>query len=173
MNSPFRPFRCPLPLDFAHPPRKAIAVSPHTTSTPRFLDAVHPGRTDWLELPPQRTSVRVARHALRARLASWQVPEEVCANAVLLVSELVTNAVLHTLSERIVCGVQLMTNACFRLEVHDGDLSGRGIPDRRPGLDDEGGRGLLLVREMADSWGIARSTLTGGNAVWASLRTAS
>ncbi|MFD8225355.1 ATP-binding protein [Streptomyces massasporeus] len=144
-------------------------MSPHTTSTPRFLDAVRPDRTDWLELPPQRTSVRVARHAMRARLASWQVPEEACANAVLLVSELVTNAVLHTLSERILCGVQLMTDARFRLEVHDGDRTGRGIPDRCPGPDDEGGRGLLLVREMADNWGITRSTLTGGNAVWASL----
>ncbi|MEU1100413.1 ATP-binding protein [Streptomyces tibetensis] len=144
-------------------------MSPHTTSTPRFLDAVRPDRTDWLELPPQRTSVRAARHAMRARLAAWQVPDEVCANAVLLVSELVTNAVLHTLSERILCGVQLMTNARFRLEVHDGDLTGRGIPDRCPGPDDEGGRGLLLVREIADSWGITRSTLTGGNAVWASL----
>ncbi|MEU4462506.1 ATP-binding protein [Streptomyces sp. NPDC024017] len=147
-------------------------MSPHTTSTHRFLDAVRPDRTDWLELPPQR-GVRAARHALRTRLASWQVPEEVCANAVLLVSELVTNAVLHTLSERILCGVQLMTDARFRLEVHDGDLTGRGIPERHPGLDDEGGRGLLLVREIADSWGITRSALTGGNAVWASLGTAS
>ncbi|MGA5202629.1 MULTISPECIES: ATP-binding protein [Streptomyces] len=144
-------------------------MSPHTTSTPRFPDAVRPDRTDWLELPPQRTSVRVARHAMRARLASWQIPEDVCANAVLLVSELVTNAVLHTLSERILCGVQRMADARFRLEVHDGDLTGRGIPDRCPGPDDENGRGLLLVREIADSWGITRSTLTGGNAVWASL----
>ncbi|MET9757885.1 ATP-binding protein [Streptomyces sp. NPDC006372] len=147
-------------------------MSPHTTSTPRFLDAVRPGRTHWLELPPHRTSVRVARHATQARLTSWQVPDEACANAVLLVSELVTNAVLHTLSERILCGVQRLTEHRFRLEVHDGDLSGRGIPDRRPGPDDENGRGLLLVREIADCWGITRSPLTGGNAVWASLATA-
>ncbi len=146
-------------------------MSPHTTSTPRFLDAVRPGRAHWLELPPHRTSVRSARHAMQARLDSWRVPDEACANAVLLVSELVTNAVLHTLSERILCGVGLMPDQRFRLEVHDGDLTGRGIPDCRPGLDDEGGRGLLLVREIADSWGIARSTLTGGNAVWASLAT--
>ncbi|MFC9684740.1 ATP-binding protein [Streptomyces sp. NPDC056948] len=147
-------------------------MSPHTTSTPRYLDAVRPGRIHWLELPPHRTSVRSARHAMRARLDSWQVPDEACANAVLLVSELVTNAVLHTFSERILCGVGLMPDARFRLEVHDGDHTGRGIPDCRPGLDDENGRGLLLVREIADSWGIVRSPLTGGNAVWASLATA-
>ncbi|MFC9506968.1 ATP-binding protein [Streptomyces sp. NPDC057002] len=114
----------------------------------------------------------MARHDTQARLTSWQVPDEVCANAVLLVSELVTNAVLHTLSERILCGVARVANDRFRLEVHDGDLTGRGIPDCRPGPDDEHGRGLLLVREIADSWGIVRSPLTGGNAVWASLATA-
>ncbi|MEU1850154.1 ATP-binding protein [Streptomyces sp. NPDC019990] len=146
-------------------------MSPHTTSTPRFLDAVGPGRTHWLELPPHRTSVRVARHATQARLSTWRVPEEACSNAVLLVSELVTNAVLHTLSERILCGLERLTDGRFRLEVHDGDLTGRGIPDRRPGPDDENGRGLLLVREIADSWGIMRSPFTRGNAVWASLAT--
>ncbi|MBR8641596.1 ATP-binding protein [Streptomyces tuirus] len=133
---------------------------------------MRPGRTHWLELPPHRTSVRVARHATQARLSSWQIPDEACANAVLLVSELVTNAVLHTLSERILCGVARLTDGRFRLEVHDGDLTGRGIPDCRPGPDDENGRGLLLVREIADSWGITRSPFTGGNAVWASLATA-
>ncbi|GGY12194.1 ATP-binding protein [Streptomyces djakartensis] len=147
-------------------------MSPHTTS-PRFLDAVRPGRTHWLELPPHRTSARVARHATQARLTSWRVPDEACANAVLLVSELVTNAVLHTLSEHILCGVGRLTDDHFRLEVHDGDLTGHRIPDCRPGPDDEHGRGLLLVSEIAVSWGIVRSPLTGGNAVWASLATAS
>ncbi|MEU0244796.1 ATP-binding protein [Streptomyces sp. NPDC006235] len=147
-------------------------MSPHTTSTPQFLDAVRPGRTHWLELPSHRTSVRVARHATQARLASWRIPDDVCANAVLLVSELVTNAVLHTPGAWVLCGVGRRTQGRFRLEVHDGDLTGRGIPDHCPGLDDEGGRGLLLVREIADSWGVTRSPLTGGNAVWASLATA-
>ncbi|MGW3987448.1 ATP-binding protein [Streptomyces sp. NPDC004830] len=148
-------------------------MSPHTTSVPRFLEAVRPGRADWLELPPLRTSAGLARRALRDRLASWQVPDEVCADAVLLVSELVTNAVLHTLGERILCGVQLLTDARLRMEVHDGDRTGRGIPACCPGPDDEGGRGLLLVREVADAWGVVRSPLTGGNAVWASFATAS
>jgi anti-sigma regulatory factor (Ser/Thr protein kinase) len=130
-----------------------------------------PERTHWLELPAHRTSVRVARHATSARLTSWQVPDDVCANAVLLVSELVTNAVLHTLSVRILCGVKRLTDECLRLEVHDRDSSGRGLPRCTPGPDDEGGRGLLLVQEIADSWGVDLSTLTGGNAVWATLAT--
>ncbi|MFJ5993925.1 hypothetical protein [Streptomyces sp. NPDC092370] len=89
-----------------------------------------------------------------------------------LVSGLVTDAVLHTLGKRVLCGVRLVTDARFRLEGHDGDRTGRRIPDRRPGLDDEGGRGLLLVREMATAGAFTRSALTGGNAVWAGLRTA-
>ena len=39
------------------------------------------------------------------------------------------------------------------------------------GPDDEGGRGLLLVEAIADTWGVDRSALTGGNAVWATLST--
>jgi hypothetical protein len=55
--------------------------------------------------------------------------------------------------------------------VHDHDRSGRELPRCQPGPEDEGGRGLLLVEAIADSWGIDRSRLTGGNAVWANLRT--
>jgi anti-sigma regulatory factor (Ser/Thr protein kinase) len=147
-------------------------VSPHTTSSARLLDGASPDRAHWLELPARRTSVRAARRSVTARLATWRVHDDACANAALLVSELVTNAVLHTLSLRILCGVGLMPDDCLRLEVHDRDDSGRrGLLRRVPGPDDEGGRGLLLVQEIADSWGVDRSTLTGGNAVWANLAT--
>ncbi|MFJ4030599.1 ATP-binding protein [Streptomyces griseoluteus] len=57
----------------------------------------------------------------------------------------------------------------LRIEVHDHDYSGRGLTPREPGPDDEGGRGLVLVGQLADSWGVDRSRLTSGNAVWATL----
>ncbi|MFE9452226.1 ATP-binding protein [Streptomyces sp. NPDC006739] len=159
-------------VDRARPPWKATAVSPHTTSSLRPPGVATPDRAHWLELPAHRTSVGAARRSIGARLDSWRVPDDACANAVLLVSELVTNAVLHTVSLRILCGIGLMTDDRLRLEVHDRDDSGRrGLPRRSPGPDDEGGRGLLLVQEIADSWGVDRSTLTGGNAVWANLAT--
>lgn len=153
------------------PPWKATAVSPHTTSPLRPLGGADPDRAHWLELPGHRTSVGAARRFVGARLTSWRVPDDACANAVLLVSELATNAVLHTVSLRILCGIGLLPDDRLRLEVHDRDGSGRRLPRRAPGPDDEGGRGLLLVREIADSWGVARSALTGGNAVWANLAT--
>ncbi|MEE1664468.1 ATP-binding protein [Streptomyces sp. WAC07094] len=106
---------------------------------------------------------------MEAWLASRRLPAEIVGDAVLLVSELVTNAVIHTLSTRILCGAQLVSDTRLRLEVHDEDLTGRDLPRRQPGSDDECGRGLLLVQEMAESWGADRSALTMGNAVWATL----
>jgi anti-sigma regulatory factor (Ser/Thr protein kinase) len=103
------------------------------------------------------------------RLTAWRLPGELRADAVLLLSELATNAVLHTVSARILCGIGLITDRRLRLEVHDHDRTGRGLPRRDPGPDDEGGRGLLLVQHIADTWGVHRSALTGGNAVWATL----
>ncbi|MDX3114434.1 ATP-binding protein [Streptomyces scabiei] len=145
-------------------------MSPHTTS-PQPLDTWSPDRTHWLELPAHRSSVSLARRSMDARLTAWRLPGELCADAVLLVSELATNAVRHALGTRFLCGVGLVGVGCLRLEVHDQDRSGRVLPRREPGPDDEGGRGLLLVEQLAQTWGVDRSRLTGGNAIWATLTT--
>ncbi|MEU6353882.1 ATP-binding protein [Streptomyces sp. NPDC047072] len=145
-------------------------MSPHTTSSPQLTDAADPLRTHWIELPAQRSSVGVARRNIGARLKAWSLPGDLCSDAVLLLSELATNAVCHTLSVRILCGIGLVGDGCLRLEVHDHDLSGRELPRCEAGPEDEGGRGLFLVRQLADTWGVDRSRLTGGNAVWANLR---
>lgn len=106
---------------------------------------------------------------MTGQLTAWRIPDGVCADAVLLISELATNAVRHTPSTRILCGIGLVTDRCLRLEVHDHDYVGGRLQPRGPGPDDECGRGLLLVAELADAWGADRSTLTGGKAVWATL----
>lgn len=144
-------------------------MSPQTTSSRQLLDAADPERTHWIELPAHRSSVGVARRSVGTRLRSWSLPGEVCSDAVLLLSELATNAVCHTLSVRILCGIGLVTDGVLRLEVHDHDHSGPTLRQCRADLDDEGGRGLFLVEQLADSWGVDRSRLTGGNAVWANL----
>lgn len=144
-------------------------MSPHTTPSPQLLGSTNPERAHWLELPAHRTSVRVARSAMGERLTAWRLPGELCADAVLLLSELTTNAVLHTVSTRMLCGIGLIKDGGLRLEVHDQDRTGHLLPRRVPGPDDENGRGLLLVQHIADTWGVDRSTFTGGNAVWATL----
>ncbi|WP_306942106.1 ATP-binding protein [Streptomyces phaeochromogenes] len=156
----------------APPGWKAITVSPHTTPSPLLLGSTNPDTAHWVELPALRTSVKVARNTMGERLTAWRLPCEVREDAVLLLSELATNAVLHTVSTRILCGVGLMAEGGLRLEVHDQDRTGRLLPRRDPGPDDENGRGLLLVQHMADTWGVDRSTFTGGHAVWATLTTA-
>jgi anti-sigma regulatory factor (Ser/Thr protein kinase) len=119
-------------------------------------------RTHWIELPAHRSSIGVARRSVGTRLKAWSLPGELCSDAVLLLSELATNA-------RILCGIGLVTDTILRLEVHDHDHSGPTLRRCRAALDDEGGRGLFLVEELADTWGVDRSRLTGGNAVWANL----
>jgi anti-sigma regulatory factor (Ser/Thr protein kinase) len=145
-------------------------VSPHTTSSPRPLAACGPDGAHWLELPAERSSVGAARRDMSTRLAAWRLPGGLCEDAVLLVSELATNVVRHTRSARFLYGVGLV-DGCLRLEVHDQHRTAGGLPCHAPGPDDEGGRGLLLVQQLADAWGVDRSPLTGGNAVWVTLRT--
>ncbi|MFE9442055.1 ATP-binding protein [Streptomyces sp. NPDC006602] len=144
-------------------------MSPHTTSSPRLLEAASPERWHWIELPAHRSNVSVARRSMNARMNAWRLPAETSADMVLLVSELVTNAVCHTPGAHVLCGIGLIADDCLRVEVHDHDRAVGGLPRCEPGPDDESGRGLLLVREIAHTWGVDRSRLTGGNAVWATL----
>ncbi len=61
------------------------------------------------ELAAQPGSPAQARRLTRARLTGWSVCEDTCDTAALVVSELVTNAIVHTASSHVVC------------ELHDGD----------------------------------------------------
>ncbi|MHA5049930.1 ATP-binding protein [Streptomyces sp. SD15] len=120
----------------------------------RFELAAHPG------------SVAQARHLTRARLSGWAVSNDTCDTAVLVVSELVTNAIVHSASERVVCELHDDDNL-LRIAVRD---EGRapGEPHPSPGQpEEEHGRGLLLVAATCRSWG---AQATGpGLLVWAAL----
>ncbi len=97
-----------------------------------------------------------------------------CEDAQLLVSELFTNAVRHTASEKVSCELWLVG---LRLCLEVTDQGGGPHPLQRPpgdpvDADGESGRGLLLVSVLADDWGIRRSLDGGpgsGHAVWAEL----
>jgi anti-sigma regulatory factor (Ser/Thr protein kinase) len=116
-----------------------------------------------MELPTRADSARVARRFVRDTVVRWGLRVQLDI-ALLLVSELATNAVLHAGNG---LAVELAVDGNrLRVSVNDGeggDLAMRA--GRRAG---ETGRGLLLVERLADGWGVER--IPGGKAVWFDLR---
>ncbi|MFE9437632.1 ATP-binding protein [Streptomyces sp. NPDC006602] len=135
----------------------AAGVSPDRAAVERrfrFELAAHPGS------PAQ------ARRLTRARLTHWSVGEDTCDSAALVVSELVTNAIVHTASRRVVCELH-DGDDLVRIAVRDeGCAPGEPHPSpQRP--EEEQGRGLLLVDALCHSWGAHEHG--PGLLVWAEL----
>ena len=123
------------------------------------LDSVHHLASRAAGLPADATSPRQARRFVTEALNEWN-----CAAALdtvaLLTSELVTNAVVHAKSTPQI--VVQATEHQLRIEVHDQELTS---PVRRvPDAAGPGGRGLLLLDELATEWGV--EPRPGGKAVW-------
>ncbi|WP_394346756.1 ATP-binding protein [Streptomyces dangxiongensis] len=118
------------------------------------------------ELAARPGSVAQARRLTHARLTGWSVCADTCDNAALVISELVTNAVVHTASSRVVCELHEHGDT-VRIAVHDeGCAPGEPHPSaQRP--DEEHGRGLLLVDALCRAWGAQGHG--PGLLVWAEL----
>jgi anti-sigma regulatory factor (Ser/Thr protein kinase) len=117
-------------------------------------------------LPTGDGAVRLARRVTGGVLARWRL-DHVEDTAVLLVSELVTNAVRHA-KDTYAIALDLEIGATWlRIEVQDADP--RWPKPRVPGRLAESGFGLVLVDALAGRWGV-RETATG-KAVWAELDT--
>ncbi|MER8098084.1 ATP-binding protein [Streptomyces goshikiensis] len=81
----------------------------------------------------------------------------------LCVSELATNALLHGVPPGRGYRLRLLRfEGVVRVEVHDSGPGRPRVGGRNP--SSEGGRGLLLVAELADRWGIGPRT--PGKVVW-------
>ncbi|MFF3646023.1 ATP-binding protein [Streptomyces sp. NPDC002564] len=125
-------------------------------------------------LAPRPGSVAQARRLMREQLDGWAVrDDDACDAAALVLSELVTNAVVHTASRRIICEL-CADSEKLRIAVRDeGCGSGTPRPAHR-GADEEHGRGLLLVDAVSSAWGVHDAGPGVGLTVWAELpRTAS
>ncbi len=118
------------------------------------MTAVRPVRRTVLtvaQAEPER--VASARQQLRELLHDWASPDQVD-SAVLLLSELLTNVLVHTDSDALL--VAEITGAVgerrLRIEVTDG---GDDLPHkRRPGELASSGRGLVLIELLAHAWGV-------------------
>ena len=130
------------------------------------LDLVGDPTIDEVRLPNRPESARCARELARTVLEShWALPGPLTDDAVLLVSELVGNAVRHTGAH--VFGLQMMRRrGWIRVEVRD---PSRGLPCLLPvhGLDTSG-RGLFLVDTLSDRWGV--DLLPRGKTTWFEMR---
>jgi serine phosphatase RsbU (regulator of sigma subunit) len=112
-------------------------------------------------LPSELTSARRARGLIRRPLKKWGL-SDLQPVAELLVSELVTNAVRYAQGK---IGLRLILEGALVCEVLDDSAA---LPRlRHPDEDDERGRGLQVVSQIAQRWG-ARRSLTG-KVVWCEL----
>jgi serine/threonine-protein kinase RsbW len=125
-------------------------------------------RQETFRLPALGSSVVAARHRIRAKLPLWGFCDDLCQTAELVLSELFTNALVHSCSEHILCLIRAEQGQSLYVEVTDQGGGPVGPTPRRASAEDEGGRGLALVCALADAWG-DRPGVDGGRVVWAQL----
>ncbi|RPK36549.1 Histidine kinase-, DNA gyrase B-, and HSP90-like ATPase [Streptomyces sp. ADI91-18] len=110
-------------------------------------------------------SVGEVRRALRELMRHRCRPDTADA-AELLITELVTNALVHTEQ-----GAEVSASlAADRLRVEVRDYANRRPRPYVPTADDgTHGRGLVLVQALADAWGVDAPAPGGGKVVWFEL----
>ncbi|WP_367325274.1 PAS domain S-box protein [Streptomyces sp. HUAS ZL42] len=115
------------------------------------------------ELPAVPSSVPEGRAFLHKALTSWNCATSTD-DALLLLSETLTNAVQHAEGP---LGLHLhRTDTDLTVEVSD--RSPQLPQPRLAGKDEECGRGLILVRALADSWGVRPTD--EGKTTWFTLK---
>jgi len=126
--------------------------------------------TSTLLFPHAPMSVYDARQAVRRDLVDHGVPAPACDAAVLVVSEILSNALKHArpLQSGLQSGKVALSWAvgddAVRVAVRDGGSPTRPRLGTAP-ASATGGRGLSIVRELADDWGV--SDEAGETVVWA------
>ncbi len=95
------------------------------------------------------------------------LPVHVVEDTLLLVSELVTNAVRHGRPDIVIA--LIIKPARIRVEVRDGSDTMPVVPAGHPSIDRPTGRGLLIVAATAHDWGVDRIPGITGKTVWAEL----
>jgi serine/threonine-protein kinase RsbW len=125
-----------------------------TATTPRTHHQVFPAHAD---------QVRHARRFLAGVLAGYSA-----ADAILCLSELASNSVIHSASRQpggtFTVRAEIFPGDRLRIEVHDqGGLWARSIPG-----EEQHGHGLHIISQLARTWGITGDGDTG-RTVWAVL----
>ncbi|MGA5134413.1 ATP-binding protein [Streptomyces olivoreticuli] len=134
----------------------ATAVAP-ATATPR-QQASHAFE---VAFAPDPDRVAHIRRITMASMRHWAVPAPLAGDVVVVVSELVTNAIKHghgTVGLRV-----RHTGNELRVEVTDGNPAPARL--QAAADDDVSGRGLFLVHALARGWGVSED----GRTTWANF----
>ncbi|WP_155056304.1 ATP-binding SpoIIE family protein phosphatase [Streptomyces blattellae] len=113
---------------------------------------------------PER--VAVARQQLRELLHDWACPDQVD-SAVLLLSEMLTNVLVHTDTDALLLAEVTGTAGLRRLHIEVTDTSDDLPHRRRPGELASSGRGLMLIELLANEWGV--DPRGEGKSIWFEL----
>ncbi|MEU6578577.1 SpoIIE family protein phosphatase [Streptomyces sp. NPDC046805] len=169
-----------------HPPAQTLAQLERLISHPNrslretceaVTEALVPARTDhdavlllarahrlaadhvasWT-LPPESEIVHTARTLARQQLEAWGL-QDIAFDTSLIVSELVTNAVVHASGP---LQLRLILDRVLTCEVSDENSTAPHLRHARPA--DEGGRGLFIVANVTERWGTRYTE--EGKTVW-------
>jgi anti-sigma regulatory factor (Ser/Thr protein kinase) len=132
-------------------------ASDELTAEPQHLE---------LDLERNAEAPAIARAVARGRCHDLKLSGSVCQTLVLLVSEVVSNAVLHSSGppDAAIALTAQITKQTIHISVTD---AGEGFtPKPRDPARAEGGYGLYLLEKAADRWGV---DCTEGTRVWFQL----
>jgi len=115
-----------------------------------------------LRLSPEPASATRARDVTRTHLAPV-CPDDVVENAALVVTELVSNVVVHALTDMLLV-VDVVPG---RVDLRVQDSSPQQPRLQAASLESVGGRGLAIVDELATAWGVEHQR--GMKVVWAEI----
>jgi anti-sigma regulatory factor (Ser/Thr protein kinase) len=142
---------------------------PNRPASPALPVSLHQCR---IPLMADLAAAAAARSVVDDAIRAWRVPVDADV-AVLLTSELVTNAVTHgtPTAGTFVLLTIACDSACLRVDVHDGSgdlpVLDTGLTEEAP-VEAETGRGLLLVTLLSAEWGFYRTP--AGKAVYFTLK---
>ncbi|MFI5068361.1 MAG: ATP-binding protein [Streptosporangiales bacterium] len=119
-------------------------------------------------LPCVPSSVAVARGRISTELRGAGLLAGCVADAALVLSELLSNAILHArpLPDARIRAAWMLSPASLEVLVSDGGSATRPQASR-PSLSALGGRGLSIVEHLCSSWGVRADA--SGTTVWAVL----
>ena len=111
-----------------------------------------------LSLPAEPVRVGEARRHVASIIRDWQVDVDVD-TAVLLTSEVFTNAIVHAAAPgEVIRLVEVWDGEQFRIEVHDSRLGAPESDERTlDSATEESGRGLGMVDLLAETWGVEKT----------------